>query len=36
MGEIKKRWASMIGLVGMFKIEWRTPCHDLLVEFFNS
>jgi hypothetical protein len=36
MGEIKKRWAFMIGLVGLFKIEWRTPCHNLLAEFFNT
>jgi hypothetical protein len=36
MVEVEKKWASKIGLVGLFEIEWRTPHHDLLVEFCNS
>jgi hypothetical protein len=23
-------------LVGLFEIYWKTPCHDLLLEFFNT
>lgn len=27
MGEDKKTWVSKVGLVGLFEIEWRVPCH---------
>jgi hypothetical protein len=23
-------------LVGLFEIEWTTPCHNILVEFLNN
>jgi len=23
-------------LVGLFEVEWKTPCHNILVEFLNS
>ncbi len=36
MGEVEKRWATNIGLVGLLEIDWRTPHHDVLVEFLNS
>jgi hypothetical protein len=35
MGFVEKRWASKVGLMGLFEIKWTTPCHDWLVEFFN-
>jgi hypothetical protein len=36
MGEVEKRWASKVGLLGLFEVQWRRPQHDLLVEFLNS
>ncbi len=36
MGEDEKKWASKVGLVGLFQLQWITPRHDLLVEFFNT
>jgi hypothetical protein len=35
MGVVKKRWAFKVGLVGLFEIDYKTPCHDLL-EFFHT
>jgi len=34
--EEEKTWANSVGLIGMFKIEWKTPCHNILVEFMNN
>ncbi len=25
-----------IGFVGLFKVEWKTPLQNILVEFFNN
>jgi hypothetical protein len=33
MEATEKRWASKVGLVGLFEIKWTTPCHDWMVEF---
>jgi hypothetical protein len=35
-GKEEKKWANKTGLVGMFKIEWKTPHHNILVEFLNN
>jgi hypothetical protein len=35
-GEEEKAWANRIRLVGMFEIEWKTPHHNILVEFLNN
>ncbi len=34
--EEKKTWANKIRLVGLFEVEWKTPCHNILVEFLNN
>ncbi len=31
-----KTWANKARLVGLFKIEWKTPHHNILVEFLNN
>jgi hypothetical protein len=30
-GEEEKKWANKLGLVGMFKVEWKTPHHNIFV-----
>jgi hypothetical protein len=35
-GEEERAWVNKVGLVGMFKIEWKAPCHNILVEFINN
>jgi hypothetical protein len=35
-GEEGKTWANKDGLVGMFDIKWKTPRHNILVEFMNN
>jgi len=32
----ERAWANKAKLVGMFEIEWKTPCHNILVEFLNN
>ncbi len=32
----EKKWVNRFGLVGMFKVEWKTPYHNILVEFLNN
>jgi hypothetical protein len=32
----KRAWANIPILVGLFEIEWKTPCHNILVEFLNN
>jgi hypothetical protein len=32
----EKAWANRLGLVGLFEIEWKIPCHNILVEFMNN
>jgi len=34
--EEDKAWANRAGVVSMFKIEWKTPRHNILVEFLNK
>jgi hypothetical protein len=33
-GEEKRAWANR--LVGLFEVEWKTPHHNILVEFLNN
>ncbi len=32
----ERAWANIIGLVGLFEIEWKTLHHNILVEFMNN
>ncbi len=32
----KGAWANKARLVGMFEIEWKTPPHNIMVEFLNN
>ncbi len=34
--EEEKTWANIVGLVGLFKVEWKTRHHNILVEFMNN
>jgi hypothetical protein len=34
-GEEERTWANK-GLVGLFEVEWKIPCHNILVEFLNN
>ncbi len=27
---------NIVGLVGPFEVEWKTSCHNILVEFLNN
>jgi hypothetical protein len=36
MGKDEKKWASIIGLVGLLELQWKTPHYDWLVEFLNT
>ncbi len=31
-----EKWLNKANLVGLFKVEWKTPCHNILVEFLNN
>jgi hypothetical protein len=35
-GEEERAWVNINRLVGMFEIEWKTPHHNILVEFLNN
>jgi len=35
-GEEERAWANKVGLVGLFEIGLKTPCHNILVEFLNN
>ncbi len=35
-GKEERAQANKVGLVGMFEIEWKTPHHNILVEFLNN
>ncbi len=35
-GEEEKASTNRVGLVDLFEIEWKTPCHNILVEFLNN
>jgi hypothetical protein len=35
-GEEDRAWANRVGLVGMFDIEWKTPRHNIPIEFLNN
>jgi hypothetical protein len=32
----KKAWANRARLVGLFEIEWKAFCQNILVEFLNN
>jgi hypothetical protein len=32
----ERTWANRVGLVGLFEVEWKTPHHNVLVEFLNN
>jgi hypothetical protein len=32
----ERKWANRAGLVGLFKVEWKIPCHNIMVEFLNN
>jgi hypothetical protein len=34
--ERKRAYTNKTRLIGMFEIEWKTPCHNILVEFMNN
>ncbi len=36
MGEEENTWALIVELVGLFEIDWKTSCHDMLVEFLDT
>jgi hypothetical protein len=33
---VERKWVNTAGLVGLFEIEWKTPHHNILVEFLNN
>ncbi len=35
-GEEERTWANKAELVRIFQIEWKKPCHNILVEFLNN
>jgi len=35
-GEEERAWANKVRLVNMFNIDWKTPRHNILVEFLNN
>jgi hypothetical protein len=35
-GGEEKAWANKARLVGIFEIEWKKPCRNILVEFLNN
>jgi hypothetical protein len=35
-GKEEKKWANKLNLIGLFKVEWKTPYHNILVEFLNN
>jgi hypothetical protein len=28
--------ANIVGLVGLFKVEWKTPRHNIIIEYLNN
>jgi hypothetical protein len=32
----ERTWVNRAGLVGLFEVEWKTPHHNILVEFLNN
>ncbi len=36
MGKDEQKWVSIVGLVGLFELQWRVPHHEWLVEFLNT
>jgi hypothetical protein len=35
-GEEERAWTNKTRLVGLFEVEWKTPYHNILVEFMNN
>ncbi len=32
----ERTWVNIVGLVGLFQVEWKTPHHNILIEFLNN
>jgi len=32
----ERTWVNIVGLVGLFEVEWKTPHHKILIEFLNN
>jgi hypothetical protein len=32
----ERTWENKVGLIGLFEVEWKIPCHNILVEFSNN
>jgi hypothetical protein len=35
-GEEERTWTNIVGLVGLFEVEWKTLHHNILVEFLDN
>jgi hypothetical protein len=35
-GEEEITWVNKARLVGLFEVEWKTLCHNILVKFLNN
>jgi hypothetical protein len=36
LGRNERIWASKVGLVGLFEVEWVVPRHELLMDFLKT
>jgi hypothetical protein len=36
LGRNERIWASEVGLVGLFEVEWVVPRHELLMDFLKT
>ncbi len=34
--EEEKAWANKVVLIGLFEVEWKTSCQNILVDFLNN
>ncbi len=34
--EEERAWVNKIKLIGLFEVEWKTPYHNILIEFLNN
>ncbi len=34
--ERKRAYTNKTRLIGIFEIEWKTPCHNILIESMNN
>jgi len=35
-GEEERAWANKARIISLFEVEWKTPHHNILVEFLNN